>query len=547
MVRVGRILRDYQDAGSVNGLLALWGFVDDTTFLTKAGHVGVVYRLRGVDYEGLSHPQRQALVHRFEAGLRLLDEHCRVYQYLLKRTVAPFVAGTCDQPIANEAIQRRAAYLNGRRHDLYELSLYLVLLYEAPHVVRRSTGFAACGRAARGAPRLAVDRSNAEAHRVGTGSSHRDAAPQGQGFEVQISDFGPARLQKRDAFRFFRELVNYDPAVVDAARLTYDTHLDYFVSDSAVDCHRDHLLVGDRVVKVLSMKEPPSQTFAFLLQDLYEIPGEFIACLEWQRIPSDRMRRDVQSRRRHFFNKRVSMVNYVSPETRPEEMLVDDSASTTVRQLGDALTELEVNGHFFGHCSLTLVLHGTDGRALQHQTAEAMKAMAVHDGSLFEETYNLLNAWLGIVPGNGAHNLRRLALLETNVADLSFLFTLDHGEPVSPHLRREALADVRDAAPDAVRLQPARAGRRPHARPGRDRQRQELSAQLPDHARAEVRAADRRPRRRSQLPQAGDAARRDVSRSRPAAARRHDQPLRARANARAPALPACVRARAARR
>jgi len=69
-----------------------------------------------------------------------------------------------------------------------------------------------------------------------------------------------------------------------------------------------------------------------------------------------------------------------------------------------------------------------------------MKAMAVHDGSLFEETYNLLNAWLALVPGNGAHNLRRLALLETNVADLSFLFTLDHGEPISPHLRREALA-----------------------------------------------------------------------------------------------------------
>ena len=68
MVSVGRILRDYRDAGSVNGLLALWGFVDDSTFLTKAGHVGVVYRLRGVDYEGLSHPQRQALVHRFEAA-----------------------------------------------------------------------------------------------------------------------------------------------------------------------------------------------------------------------------------------------------------------------------------------------------------------------------------------------------------------------------------------------------------------------------------------------------------------------------------------------
>jgi type IV secretion/conjugal transfer VirB4 family ATPase len=234
--------------------------------------------------------------------------------------------------------------------------------------------------------------------------------------------------------------LNYDAATAAAATLAYDTHLDYFVADSPVDCHRDHLVVGDRLVKVLSMKEPPSQTFSHLLGDLYEVPGEFVACLEWQRIPSDRMRRDIQTRRRHFFNKRVSFVNYVSPETRPEEMLVDDSASATVRQLGDALSEIEVNGHFFGRCSLTLVLHGHDRRALEQQAAEATKVMAVHDGSVFEETYNLLNAWLSIVPGNGVHNLRRLALLETNVADLSFLFTLDQGEHVSPHLGHESLA-----------------------------------------------------------------------------------------------------------
>ena len=46
MVRVARIFRDYQDAGSVNGLLALWGFVDDTTFLTKAGRLGPRKALR---------------------------------------------------------------------------------------------------------------------------------------------------------------------------------------------------------------------------------------------------------------------------------------------------------------------------------------------------------------------------------------------------------------------------------------------------------------------------------------------------------------------
>jgi type IV secretory pathway VirB4 component len=128
------------------------------------------------------------------------------------------------------------------------------------------------------------------------------------------------------------------------------------------------------------------------------VPGEFIACLEWQRTAERPDAARHPDARRHFFNKRVSIINYVSPETRPEEMLVDDSASATVRQLGDALTEMEVNGHFFGSCSLTLVLHGTDARALEHQAAEAMKVLAVTTAAFFEETYNLLNAWLASCP-----------------------------------------------------------------------------------------------------------------------------------------------------
>src|SRR5258706_160252 len=83
MVRASRILKDFRETGALNSLIALWGFVDDTTFLTKAGAVGVLYRLRGVDFECLDHPQRQAIAHRFEQALRQLDESFRVYQYAL--------------------------------------------------------------------------------------------------------------------------------------------------------------------------------------------------------------------------------------------------------------------------------------------------------------------------------------------------------------------------------------------------------------------------------------------------------------------------------
>jgi hypothetical protein len=65
------------------------------------------------------------------------------------------------------------------------------------------------------------------------------------------------------------------------------------------------------------------------------------------------------------------MINYLSPQTRPEEMLVDDSASTTVNELGQSLTEMEVRGHFFGDCSLTIVVYDCDAHRLDRSVADA--------------------------------------------------------------------------------------------------------------------------------------------------------------------------------
>ena len=92
MVRMSRILRDYSDAGGLNTLLAPWGFVEEGALLTKAGHLVQSYAVRGIDVDPLTHPERHAHARRMEAALRALDEQCRVYQYLVKRTADAFVA-----------------------------------------------------------------------------------------------------------------------------------------------------------------------------------------------------------------------------------------------------------------------------------------------------------------------------------------------------------------------------------------------------------------------------------------------------------------------
>ena len=169
-------------------------------FLTKAGHVGLVYSLRGVDVDGLTHAQRRALTHRMEAALRQLDERCRVYQYLVKRTVDPFVAPLCAEPVAQEALNRRTAYLNDRRPDLYQLALYVVLLLRnAARARRPARGSKESGanRARRCA--VAVDPAHAEAAGGRAGRRHRRAPAQGRVVRVAAGGLraGTARASAR--------------------------------------------------------------------------------------------------------------------------------------------------------------------------------------------------------------------------------------------------------------------------------------------------------------------------------------------------------------
>jgi type IV secretion system protein VirB4 len=198
-------------------------------------------------------------------------------------------------------------------------------------------------------------------------------------------------------------------------------------------------------VKVLTMKEPPAATYALMLDGLHRVPHPFIACAEWRRLPLDRVRREIRAKRRHHFNRRISLVNYISPETKPEHMLVDESATNVVAERGQCLSSIEVDGRAFGASSFSLVMYDTDPLRLEKGVAECAKTFRRHDGVLHVESYNALNAWLAVLPGNTAHNLRRLTLLDTNHADLLPLAGVATGGVTSgdPLKGRECLAVFR--------------------------------------------------------------------------------------------------------
>jgi hypothetical protein len=158
MVKFSRILKDYNDAGSLSDLIALWGFINtglprrsqessdavfltkaglprrrqertDAVFLTKAGALGVGYRLNPPDSECLDTATRSTMTAR----------------------VVPQIATAHANPVLQAAFEERAAFLGASamshfapstsnlppptsspRGPFYTCEHYLVLLHAYP-------------------------------------------------------------------------------------------------------------------------------------------------------------------------------------------------------------------------------------------------------------------------------------------------------------------------------------------------------------------------------------------------------------------------------
>ena len=447
MLNLRRIFRNYEEAGSLNAMVNLFGFVGPHIFLTKTGEVGAVLEMAGVDYECLETSSIDALTKRLESALRLFDENYRVYQMLFKRNGEAIPHSFSGKPVVDAAIRDRVAYFSKKAENLFALSVYFVVLFPAL-AARCSLGntlLSIPDHPRNALKEIAARFSSKAAVRIDAAQveSAQDALHRKiESFRLHVSDFVSVRLlPKEEAFRVLKQTLNFDPRKIESAKLKHDTFLDYYLSESHLECHRNYLRLDDYFVKVLTLKEPSAHTFPLLLKGLLDVRANYHVVTEWKKEEPGKTRSAIQAKRRHFHNTKRSFFSQVSlNDNQPQDHLLDGSKESQVRELGKGIEEIELHGNYFGQFSLTVVLYDRQLAAVERAAAEFYKVFSVHDAQLYEERYNLLNAFLAAVPGNYAFNLRFLYLLNTNYADLSFLFTLHQGEIRNQHLRSEYLA-----------------------------------------------------------------------------------------------------------
>src|SRR2546425_8109997 len=239
MIKLQRVLKDYEDSGALHANIGVLEAIDENSFLTKGGHLFSMLCVRGVDDECLEPGQVDQIAQRVESAFRLLDENFRLYQYLIKTHAKPIEYAKSELPVVQEALGNRATYLNSKR--LHQIELYWAVVYEGCRFGRNGNSLASfVGQPGKRFQRLLSTEKTQQNLEQELARSSQVLAQRVASFMVQLQDVVPLRLlDKKEAYLVLRRLLNFAPYKAEGPALGYDQFVDYQLCDSALECHRD--------------------------------------------------------------------------------------------------------------------------------------------------------------------------------------------------------------------------------------------------------------------------------------------------------------------
>jgi hypothetical protein len=134
MLRLDKVIKPWKESMALNAHINLYGFWNETAFLTKSGDLGMVLSVPGVDYESLDRSEQEYAVKRLEAALKAFGPGFHVYQYLFKSNRPDIPFARYHDPIVEAAIDQRRKFFEAIRTDGMKQMIRIPKRAEAQHI-----------------------------------------------------------------------------------------------------------------------------------------------------------------------------------------------------------------------------------------------------------------------------------------------------------------------------------------------------------------------------------------------------------------------------
>ena len=129
MLRLDHVIKPWKESGALNSQINLYGFWNEQAFLTKSGDLGMVLRVRGVDYESLDQTAQEYAVKRLEAALKTFGVGFHIYQYLFKTNRPDIPFQEYDDPIVQAAVDQRKEFFREKLDRLFDIEIFYAIAH----------------------------------------------------------------------------------------------------------------------------------------------------------------------------------------------------------------------------------------------------------------------------------------------------------------------------------------------------------------------------------------------------------------------------------
>ena len=429
-----------REAQPLHAQLPWFGLLGDRTVLLKSGEMLAGARLRGAPFECQPPSDLDYVSHRWTQALKSLAPGWRIRWHARKRRLHTLP----QRPADDHAL---AAAQAARNNDLLDRGLYTVettvyWLWD-PHLSPAPAQPAGSSKGQFVLEKLSLWLSPDRTRRLL--STQVDAARGRfenalESFSSLVHDVTPLEpLRGADLFRDLA-LCSNSRSAADRGHMAGPLGLDRQLALSDLEAHRDHLRLDGERVETYALIDPPASSRAHLFGAILDLDSELDLMAEWRREDPAQSSRRIRSARRHYHQKRYSMMAHASGDAAPPQArgaLEDRAAEAETAGLGEALRELEVDGLPFGEHSMSVALRGTRASDCNAARPALLRIAAAADARFHRETYNGVNAWLSMAPGNHARLLRRNYLSAAVAADIAPLWSISEGHQRDRHLDAE--------------------------------------------------------------------------------------------------------------
>jgi len=410
----------FAKAGAACSIVPIARFVSENIFALKGGGYGCLFRLSGVDQEGLTDQELESHLRMIEGSLRGLPEGAALYQYTRVRAGFPLPRqATYQNPVTQVFVEERIRFLESSA-AFRRIDLHWCLTIEPSQI-----------KAFEKKPQenaAQTSRMLAELQKTATLLAGN-----------LTSSIGIELLDKQSIYRFLSYLFNLEDWV-DSGVLRGDTGIDRQVVQSPVSWESDHLRIGKRFVQMYSLKTTPEASRPCLFSDLLTLDCDSILCSTWRPKSSATARKEIDHQEKFISFFKVGVLSRVMAGKDTASLDTGagaKAANNAVDDLSDVIRSLDKKAQ--GEFSLRLLIAARSQAELHSISPAVHRVFVEARAQIMEETLGNLSAFYAMFPGNGRFNIFPMWLGEDHHARLSSVYAPHLGHAHSEDLDAEYL------------------------------------------------------------------------------------------------------------